>query len=352
LKTPYPWFGGKADVAAEVWRRFGTVRNYCEPFFGGGAIFLGRPQPFEGTETINDINGWVTNLWRALQADPDGVAAAADWPVSELDLHARGDWLFYRHGVAEWLERLRADPQFYDVQSAGWWVWGCCSWIGTGWGPRQLPHLGDAGRGVNRKRPHLGNAGRGVNRKRPHLGNAGQGVNRQLPHLSDAGQGVNRQLPHLSDAGQGDDSQTSRGAAMRDYLRVLAERLRGVRICCGDWSRICGPTPTVKQGLTAVFLDPPYAVEDRADCYDENEDRSVAHDVREWCKQWTGDNRIRIALCGYAGEHNELEPMGWTRFDWKARGGFGSQSKAGNENCRRERIWFSPSCLIPQRQLF
>jgi DNA adenine methylase len=294
LRSPYPWFGGKSAVAPQIWRRFGSVRNFVEPFFGSGAVLLGRPQPFEGTETVNDLNGWLCNFWRALRADPDAVAHYADWPVSELDLHARGDWLFYRNGVAEWCERLRSDPDFYDAKSAGWWVWGQCCWIGTGWGPEMREQ--------------------GVNRKRPHLGDAGQGV----------------------------EPQTSRGKALRNYLHGLAERVSNVRVCCGDWSRVCGPTPTVKQGLTAVFLDPPYAVEDRADCYDANEDRIVSMAVRAWCLEWQDDPRMRIALCGYEGEH---DLPGWNCVAWKARGGYGSQAKNGNDNCRRERIWFSPHCV-------
>lgn len=113
-------------MSSLVWSRFGDVRNYCEPFFGSGAVLLNRPQPFSGTETVNDANGWLCNFWRALQADPDSVAAYADSPVSELDLHARGDWLFYRDGADEFVDRLRNDPDYFDAKSAGWWVWGQC----------------------------------------------------------------------------------------------------------------------------------------------------------------------------------------------------------------------------------
>ena len=49
------------------------------------------------------------------------------------------------------------------------------------------------------------------------------------------------------------------------YMRELAERLRKVRVCCGDWSRVCGPSVTIKHGITGVFLDPPYA--DEADAH-------------------------------------------------------------------------------------
>ena len=84
LQAPFPWFGGKRKVSAEVWARFGAVDNYVEPFFGSGAVLLGRPDPIGGNETINDLDGYVANFWRAIQREPEGVAAWADNPVNEL----------------------------------------------------------------------------------------------------------------------------------------------------------------------------------------------------------------------------------------------------------------------------
>lgn len=56
------------------------------------------------------------------------------------------------------------------------------------------------------------------------------------------------------------------------------------------------------------------------------------------------DPRARIALCGYEGEHAMSES--WECVQWKARGGYGSQSdNAARDNSHRERIWFSPHCL-------
>ena len=289
--------GGKSSIAHEVWARFGDVPNYVEPFFGGGAVLLARPHA-PGVETVNDLNGWLCNFWRAVQADPDAVGAYASDPVNELDLHARGDWLFYRPGVdVEFIERLRGDPAFYDAQSAGWWVWGQCAWIGDNWGRREC-------------------------RKRPHLG-AGQGV-----------------------------MDTSRRAAITQYMRQLCERMCRVRVCCGDWSRVMGETPTIHMGMTGVFLDPPYGVADRDGVYGEHESRDVAADVLAWCIEHGCDPLLRIALCGYEGEHNELEARGWMVHAWKTRGGYGSQSAAGNNNGSRERIWFSPNCIQDQEPLF
>ena len=53
---------------------------------------------------------------------------------------------------------------------------------------------------------------------------------------------------------------------------------------------------------------------------------------------------LRIALCGYEGEHDM--PASWECVAWKAAGGYGGQSQDhDNPNAKRERIWFSPHCL-------
>jgi hypothetical protein len=298
LKAPFPYFGGKSRVAHIVWDRFGDVPNFVEPFFGSGAVLLGRPHA-PGTETVNDKDAYLVNFWRSIRYDPENTAAWADWPVSEADLLARHKWLVDQ---PEFLQRIRTEPEYYDCRIAGWWVWGLCSWIGSGWcvqrgdghQPEQLPHLGNAGMGINRKLPHLGNAGRGVK--------------------------------------------------IMEYFSRLSERLRDVRICCGEWDRVLGDSVTVKHGTTGVFLDPPYSEGEHDVTYSAHSD--VAADVRAWAIA-NGDNPdLRIALCGYDGEH--AMPDSWECVAWKARGGYGSQGDGrGRENAGRERIWFSPACLQP-----
>lgn len=313
LRAPFPWFGGKSRVASLVWERFGDVQNYVEPFFGSGAVLLARPHPPK-TETVNDLDCMVANFWRSLQNDPDAVVAAADRPVNEADQHAIHLWLVTQE---EFREKMKTDIDYYDPLIAGRWVYGQCVWIGSGWCSVQLPHLGDAGRGVNRQLPHLGNAGTGVHRKLPHLGDAGQ-----------------------------------EEAPLYIYMRDLAERLRKVRVCCGDWSRVTGPSVTFKHGLTGVFLDPPYAdTAERQDNIYATDSNNVAHDVRKWAVE-NGDNPLlRIALCGYEGEHTI--PDSWECVAWKGRGGYGSQGNgSGRENSERERIWFSPCCLGVTQEMF
>jgi DNA adenine methylase len=223
MKAPFPWFGGKSRVADLVWDRLGDVPNYVEPFFGSGAVLLSRPADHTGrTETANDYDGYIANFWRALQHDPDAVTEYADHPVNENDLHARHAWLLQHRDSLR--PKLEGDPDYYDAKIAGWWVWGICSWIGSGWcagtgawhsvggrlvkaGPdgnaRQMPFLNRPGAGVNsqgvhRQLVHLGNS-QGVQRQLVHLGDTGRGVQRQLVHLGDTGRGVRRKLVHLGD---------------------------------------------------------------------------------------------------------------------------------------------------------
>ncbi len=304
LKAPFPYFGGKSKVTAEVWKRFGKTDRYIEPFFGSGAVMLANPNWQDTKEIVNDLNHYIANCWRAIRFDPEAVAYWCDYPTIEIELHLWHIWL-----VNEGRERIAQcewDENHYDAEVAGKWLYGMANWIGGhfaigndgGWTrdrlkvgreygynlaklkkdhdkdetsvKRKRPHLRNDGQGVNRKRPHLRNDGQGVNRKLPHLRNDGQGVNRKLPHLRNDGQGVNRQLPHLSDDGRGVDRQlphlNGRGVnrkrphlgerkfvheffpkneGLYQYIQQLSERFIEVDVCCGDWERILKPAVTL-----------------------------------------------------------------------------------------------------------
>lgn len=283
LKAPFPWFGGKSRVADLVWDRFGNVPNYVEPFAGSLAVLLARPHAPK-TETVNDLDCYLANFWRAIRFNPSTTAAWADWPVNEADLLARHRWL---DAQEDFRQRVRSDPDFYDCRVAGWWVWGICQWIGSGWcrqrrdgdQPEQLPHLGNAGR----------------------------------------------------------------GELIVQYFEALSARLRDVRVACGEWDRVLSDAVTLHHGLTGVFLDPPYTEGDvqysAGGCGGD-----VANAAREWAIANGENPDLRIALCGYEGEH--AMPERWECVAWKARKGYQLKA-AALEDRGRERIWFSPHCLKP-----
>ena len=318
-KAPFPWFGGKSGACELVWQAFGEVQNYVEPFAGSAAMLLGAPEG-KRIETINDADGFVSNFWRAIHADPEAVAHHADWPCNENDLFARHSWLV-RHAQGL-TDKLHADPEYFDAKMAGWWCWGACNWIGSGWCGGEGPWVHDGEKLVDR-------------RQLPHLGDAGRGINRQLPHLGDAGQGINRQLPHLGNAG--------RGRFIQEWFATLHDRLRDVRVTCGDWSRVVKDSVTVRHGLTGVFLDPPY-FKGAMDYAAGGVGTNLPAEVGAWCAANGDNSKLRIVICGHAGEHDALLSKGWTERKWAARKGYATTDEAV-ANSASETIWCSPHCI-------
>ena len=311
LAAPFPYFGGKSLACETVWAALGDPENYVEPFAGSAAMLLGRPNVGK-VETINDADGFVANFWRAVSLDAAEVARHVDWPTNEADLIARHSWLV--RNAPGLLQRLEADPDYYDAKVAGWWCWGACNWIGSGWCSGTGPWVHDGDKLVDA---------------------------RKLPHLGDAGRGVNRKLPHLGDAGRG------RSAYIYEWFAALMDRTRGVRVAVGDWQRVLTDSVTVRHGLTGVFLDPPYT-KGAMDYAAGGVGGELADKVRAWCAKNGNDKRLRIVLCGHAGEHDALLQEGWHLRAWTARKGYASTDEAV-ENSASETLWCSPHC-VPERQ--
>ena len=192
--------------------------------------------------------------------------------------------------------------------------------------------------------------------KRPQIKKGGAGVHRasyaQQPWISRPclkRQGITRQLPDVS----GNDGASGRGvhakyaSNLEDYLAALSQRLRRVRVCCGDWTRVLGPSVTTNHGLTGIVFDPPYAAEeDRDETLYTVDDLQVAHAVRDWCLLHGHDPLLRLVLCGYDPFHDALLDHGWRKVHWRANGGYGNQGRGrGRCNKTRETLWLSPHCL-------
>lgn len=310
MKAPFPYFGGKSSIAADVWSALGDPAHYIEPFFGSGAVLLNRPNYVNQTETICDADGYVANVWRALQVDPDAVAKVCDRPVNHADLIARKKRLIAEGGSL--LERLCADDSYFDATLAGYWIWAASCWIGTGMlCPNQIPHLTDAGNGVHAKG------------QRPHIGDAG-----------------NESL----------DVREPYNTNLWVWFRQLSERLRNVRVVCGDWTRVCGGNWQDNIGVCGIFLDPPYGTAATRDEHIYHADsQTVAADVQAWCRERGRNPNYRIVLAGYFEEHESLIADGWTVQKWSAQGGYAKtatrEETNGKINRHREALFFSPHCL-------
>jgi len=313
LNAPFPYFGRKSRIAHLVWERLGQPAHYIEPFCGTCAVLLARPDydPSLHTETVNDADGHIANVWRALQFAPDEVAKWCDWPVNHADLMARKAYINDKTDIL--LENLCADPKWFDAEVAGYYIWAASCWIGSGLTrPGAIPHVTSKGMGVH--------------------------ASGQIPHLSCKGKGVHSNVKYF----------------IYDWFATLSARLRNVRVVCGDWARVCGGDwqdstwPNV-----GIFFDPPYSAEaGRDNGIYAVESQTVAHDVREWCRGRASRATYRICLAGYYDEHSSLLDEGWTVHQWKAGGGYGNTARSeeetqGQKNRHKEALFFSPHCVQP-----
>lgn len=294
MKPPFPFFGKKAKIAPEVWARFGHVDRYIEPFFGSGAVLLGRPDALlqaQDAEIANDFDGLLTNAYRSIQYQPEKTAHYCDWPMYELDLVARSNWLAqHRDAITK---RLRQDPEWCSPKAGGWWLWCACCWFGRG--------LAES-------------------KTRKH----------KMPAVSS----IKRGLIGDSDA------------AKATILR-LSQRLRRVQVATGDWARVLTPAVLGRPDQTVgIFLDPPYGDADqRTGTVYQQEEADVGAATCKWALAHGEQKNLKIALCGYEGEHDM--PDTWSVYAWEGHGAYGRGRGVGlgMENRKRERIWFSPRCL-------
>lgn len=65
MKTPITYYGGKQTLLKYLLPLIPQHRLYCEPFFGGGAVFFAKPK--SEVEVINDINGEIVNFFKVIK---------------------------------------------------------------------------------------------------------------------------------------------------------------------------------------------------------------------------------------------------------------------------------------------
>lgn len=253
LLPPFPWYGGKRRYVGKFWGYLGDPQAYVEPFCGSAVTLLKRP-PSERPrrrELINDINAWVTNFYRAVQADPCGVAVAMDWPNNSIDQAAR------QSAFTDELEKsLRADPKAFDVEIAGWWALGQSCSISGGY-----------------------------------------------PDGSLGGQ------THSHNYRAANQRHVDRS----EWCSKLSGRLRHVQVQCGDWRLSLSKASHMNRSHSVgVLLDPPYDTgRSSTGLYVASDDRRpVAEEARQWAIDNGDDDRYRILLCGFTDEHDM--PEGWT----------------------------------------
>lgn len=108
MRTPITYYGGKQRLADTIIQMIPDHKVYCEPFFGGGAVFFRKPK--SGVEAINDINDGIINFYLCVQNRFEEIQM-----LIQQTLHSES---MYYHAKDLWNDRVEAS----DIEKA-WAFW-------------------------------------------------------------------------------------------------------------------------------------------------------------------------------------------------------------------------------------
>lgn len=110
MHTPITYYGGKQQLSQTIVGMIPSHRLYCEPYFGGGAVFFAKGKSY--LEVINDNNDNLITFYRVCQSE-QGFEQLQKRLQSTL--HSESE---YKSARLIW-----NNPQDYDAIDIAWSVW-------------------------------------------------------------------------------------------------------------------------------------------------------------------------------------------------------------------------------------
>ncbi|MDE1672644.1 DNA adenine methylase [Nocardia gipuzkoensis] len=74
MRPPFPYYGGKMRIAAQIANMLPPYRHYVEPFAGSLSVLLAKSAT--AFETVNDAHSELMTFWRVLRDRPNELARA------------------------------------------------------------------------------------------------------------------------------------------------------------------------------------------------------------------------------------------------------------------------------------
>lgn len=123
MKTPITYYGGKQSMTSIIVPMIPKHTLYCEPFFGGGAVFFAK-EPSK-VEVINDTNREVVNFYRTLQNDFVSLEKEIRISLHSRDLHRKAGVIYNNPDMFSELKRAWAfwvlsNQSYSSALNAGW----------------------------------------------------------------------------------------------------------------------------------------------------------------------------------------------------------------------------------------
>lgn len=108
MKTPITYYGGKQEIAEHIIKMFPQHTIYCEPFFGGGAVFFKKEK--SRCEVINDIDDNLINFYSTCQLNFQALKTLIDGTLNSESQ--------YRYAKDIWNNRIPSN----EIEKA-WAIW-------------------------------------------------------------------------------------------------------------------------------------------------------------------------------------------------------------------------------------
>jgi DNA adenine methylase len=108
MRTPITYYGGKQTLLKYLLPLIPPHKLYCEPFFGGGALFFAKPK--SEVEVINDSNGEVINFFKVVKTDFPKLQKEIEATLHSRDLYKTA-LVVYEH------------PQLFSEWKRAWAFW-------------------------------------------------------------------------------------------------------------------------------------------------------------------------------------------------------------------------------------
>lgn len=108
MKTPITYYGGKQQMASTIISMMPKHKIYCEPFFGGGAVFFAKGASY--LEVINDKNDLLITFYRQCVTNFDKLQEKI-----QTTLHCESEYNKAR--------RIYNNPKHCKKVDVAWAVW-------------------------------------------------------------------------------------------------------------------------------------------------------------------------------------------------------------------------------------
>lgn len=108
MKPPLTYYGGKQMLSKLIIELMPEHNVYCEPFFGGGAVYFAKPK--SNIEVINDINGELINFYKIIKTKFNKLQKEI-----QITLHSRESHLAARI--------IYKNPKLFDEVKRAWAIW-------------------------------------------------------------------------------------------------------------------------------------------------------------------------------------------------------------------------------------